>query len=135
MSDDVRLQVLARGVVARWQDGDAIIVPFREVGMHGPDGDVDWLPLPHRCHDNVAAWVSVSPHHKAVRGYVLFPPNPLYGGILVQAHTVVEMEEGAFDITPTGASQSYPFVRHTGTDEEFELMAAAVRVVVPVKFG
>jgi hypothetical protein len=43
----------------------------------------------------------------------------------------VEMEEGAFDITPTGASQSYPFVRHTGTDEEFELMAAAVRVVVP----
>lgn len=102
--------------------------------MRGSDGDADWEPLPHRCHDNVAAWVSRSPQHKAVRGYILFPPNPLYGGVLVQAHTVVDMEEGTFDITPSGASQPYPFVRHTGTDEEFEQMARAMRVVVPVGF-
>jgi hypothetical protein len=135
MNDDVRLQLPARGIVARLQKGQAIIAPFREVGMQGLAGESDWLPLPHRCHDNVAAWVSRSPQHSAARGDVIFPPNPLYGGVIVQAHTIVKMEEGLFDITPSGASQPYPFVRHAGTDEEFEAMARAMRVVIPVKFS
>jgi hypothetical protein len=134
MVDYDRLQLLARGIVARLQQGEAIIAPFCEVGMRGSAGESDWLPLPHRCHDNVAAWVSQSPQHKAARGYIIFPPNPLYGGVLVQAHTVVEMEEGLIDITPSGASQPYPFVRHVGTDEEFEVMSRAMRVVIPVEF-
>lgn len=133
MTND-RLQLLARKIIHRLQQGEGMIVPFREVGMRGSNGDADWLPLPHRCHDNVAAWVSQSLHHKAVKGYILFPPNPLYGGVLVQAHTAVDMGDGIFDITPSGASQSYPFVRHTGSDDDFADMARAMRVVVPVKF-
>jgi hypothetical protein len=33
------------------------------------------------------------------------------------------------DITPPGASQAYPFVRHLGTDEEFEEFADQGEIV------
>lgn len=49
----------------------------------------------------------------------------------MQAHSVVELEdETLIDITPSGVSQQPPFVRHTGTDEEFVAMMLAMRVDV-----
>ena len=37
------------------------------------------------------------------------------------AHSLLGVADGSLiDITPHGDSQLYPFVRHLGTDEEFE---------------
>ena len=120
----------AKSVVAR--RSEAVFVPLREVGMRSDDGTPDWHPQPKFCHDNVATWVAKSPEHKHVRGYVLFDFRFLLGVWQVQAHSVVELEDGTLiDITPSGVSRLYPFVRHTGTEDEFEEMARAMRVDVP----
>jgi len=38
-------------------------------------------------------------------------------------HALVEVEDGTLvDITPHGATQDYPFLRHIGTYEEFLAM-------------
>ena len=38
------------------------------------------------------------------------------------AHSAVETKDGTlWDITPHEASVNYPFIRHLGTNEEFEL--------------
>lgn len=123
------LVAIAKSVIAR--RSEAVLVPFREVGMKGAAGEPDWLPQPKFCHDNVAAWVSRSPQHKRVRGYVIFDMRMLIGVWQVQAHTVVKLEDGALiDITPSGVSRPYPFVRHIGTEEEFAEMVRAIRVDV-----
>jgi hypothetical protein len=125
------LIAIARLVLAR--GSTAVLVPFRQVGMKGALGESDWLPGPKYCHDNVVAWVSRSPQHKHVRGYVIFDLRFLFGVWQVQAHSVVELEDGSLiDITPSDVSQPYPFVRHIGSDEEFAGMASAMRVNVPV---
>jgi hypothetical protein len=127
MADD--LQSRAIDIIGRRSEAETFV--FRTVGMKSMDDSPDWHPLPHHCHDNVRAWVSRSPQHKHVFGYLLF--GPLLGVWIVQAHSLVQFEDGSLnDITPSGASQTYPFVRHVGTEEEFADFAVAERVVVPV---
>lgn len=117
------LLVIANGVLARRSEG--VIVPFRRVGIG------DWLPREHYCHDNVAAWVYRSPQHKPVQGFHIFDFT-LLGFWRIQAHSIVELEDGTLmDITPNRASQRYPFVRHTGTNEEFAAVEQAIQIDVP----
>jgi hypothetical protein len=119
---------IAKRVLTR--RGEGIIVPFREVGMRNADGSIGWAPRQHYCHDNVAAWIYRSPQDKAVRGYVIFDMR-IFGYWKVVAHTVVETEDGTLmDITPSGASQPYPFVHHVSSDEDFATIAAAISVDV-----
>jgi hypothetical protein len=123
---------IAKSVIAR--RSEAVFVPFRSVGM-SEDGKPDWRPRPKYCHDNVAAWVYRSPLDKHARGYVICDLRAIIGVWQVQAHSVVELEDGTLiDITPSGASQLYPFVRHVGSEEEFAEMACAMRVNVPASF-
>jgi hypothetical protein len=69
-----------------------------------------------------------------VRGYVIFDLRFVLGVWQVQAHSVVELEDGTLiDITPSGVSRPYPFVRHTGTEEEFAEMVRAMRIDVPAR--
>lgn len=121
---------IAKSVLGR--HSEAVLVPFREVGMKGAPDETDWHPQPKFCHDNVAAWVSRSPQHKHVKGFVIFDLRMLLGIWQVHAHSVVELEDGTLiDITPSGVSRPYPFVRHIGTEEEFAEMARAMHVDVP----
>jgi hypothetical protein len=114
---------LAKAIVAR--RSEATIARDYRVGIG------EWRPRPKFCHDNVHVWVSRSPQHKHVKGYLLFDFRAL-GFWRVQAHSLVELEDGTLaDITPHGASQQYPFVRHNGSDEEFAEMADAIQVDVP----
>lgn len=111
---------------------EAVFVPYRQVGMKGAGGEPDWSPVPKFCHDNVAIWVDRTPQHKHVFGYVIFDLRPVTGNWQVHAHSVVELEDGTLiDITPSGVSQQYPFIRHIGTWDEFAEMAIAMRVDVP----
>jgi hypothetical protein len=82
----------------------------------------EWTPTVNRCHDNVAIWVAKRPQHKHVRGFIYMDLRPDAQCIRLMAHSAVETEDGTlWDITPHGASVNYPFIRHLGTDEEFEL--------------
>jgi hypothetical protein len=45
------------------------------------------------------------------------------------AHCVVETEDGKLiEITPHGASRDYPFIRHIGTDQEFQQAVSLVNI-------
>jgi hypothetical protein len=66
---------VAKSVIARRES--AVLVPFCRVGMKGGPREADSLPRSKYCHDNVAEWVSRSPQHKHVRGYVIFDLRPL----------------------------------------------------------
>jgi hypothetical protein len=82
----------------------------------------EWTPTVNRCHDNVAIWVAKRPQHKHARGFVYMDLRPNAQCIRLMAHSAVETEDGTlWDITPHEASVNYPFIRHLGTDEEFEL--------------
>ena len=51
--------------------------------------------------------------------------------LVLQPHSLVELEDGTLvDITPHGASQQHPFVRHIGTEEELAGMAVSIRIPV-----
>ena len=96
----------------------------------------EWTPSVNRCHDNVAIWVAKRPQHKHVRGFVYMDLRPGAPCIRLMAHSAVETEDGTlWDITPHGASINYPFIRHLGTDEEFELFGKVGYFDLPVTRG
>jgi len=123
MDDQTRLE-FSRGLQRRL--GDAVRLKRARVRID------DWRPEPHYCHENVAMWVKHNPHHKHVFGFVFFDFGVL-GFVQFAAHSAVEIEDGSLvDITPHGASEDYPFIRHTGTYDEFAGMAEAINVNVPI---
>lgn len=82
-----------------------------------------YQPTPHRCHDNVREWVTLYPKYTHVRGFLVANQAAIDTSIVI-AHSVVADTDGTLcDITPTEAEFRYPFVRHVGTLEEFELIA------------
>ena len=110
-SPEIRQALLA--VYARRQEG--VLVRRANASIGG------WRPRPHYCFDNVEAWISHKPAHKPVLGYSYFNCLP-WGLNFVRfvPHALVEVEDGGLvDITPHGASDEYPFIRHTGTRDEF----------------
>jgi hypothetical protein len=116
-----RLRVMAADAIDRRSTAEAY--RRRSVRLLDTAGGPDWLPAAHHCHANVDRWVRYSPAHKRVRGFVLFGPQ--FGVWRVTAHSLVELADGTLvDITPHGASQLYPFVRHIGTNEQFEEFAS-----------
>ena len=126
------MDLVARGKAIIARRSEAVFVPFRQVGMKGGTGESDWSPRPKFCHDNVAVWVDRCPQHKHVYGYVIFDHRLLTRTWQVHPHSVVELEDGMLiDITPSGVSHPYPFIRHVGTEEEFAEMAVAMWVDVP----
>jgi hypothetical protein len=92
-----------------------------------------WVPTINRCHDNVAIWVAKNPQHKHVHGFICMDLRPNATCIRLMAHSAVEAEDGTLcDITPHEASTDYPFIRHLGTDEEFELFGRIEYFDLPV---
>jgi hypothetical protein len=116
---------LAKAVVKRL---DQSVILRRIVAHIG-----EWTPTVNRCHDNVAIWVAKNPQHKHVHGFIYMDLRPNAQYIRLMAHSAVETEDGTLcDITPHQASIDYPFIRHLGTDEEFELFGRAGHFDQPV---
>ncbi len=92
----------------------------------------DYDPTPHLCHDNVKEWVELHPQHEHVRGFLVSNDRETDTSLVV-AHSVVGDTDGTLrDITPNEAYHRYPFVRHIGTLQEFELIAAHEPYMVQV---
>lgn len=114
----------------RGQRPPADMVPYaarlyerREEGVIVPGGrlvDCNWQPAFNDCHANVSALCAADPRYRPVRGWVYFHFDNQLSFVRFTAHSVVVDEQGRlWDITPTRASQRYPFVRAEGTDDEF----------------
>lgn len=87
---------------------------------------------PHRCHDNVAAWVKLYPKHKQVFGFLVANEREIDTSLVIP-HCVVEDTDGTLcDITPGESVYRYPFVRHVGSLAEFELIAGKEPFMVEI---
>lgn len=116
---------MATSVLAR--RNEAANVPFRKVEIG------KWSPTARNCHDNARFWTDRHSTHKIVRGYLItdkiFP-----GSWSVYSHAVVQDENGKlFDITPIDERQLYVFVRHVGSDGEFDAMKGVDGVHVSIE--
>ena len=99
-------QVLGKGKCTK--RNEAVVVPFvaRSLG--------EWRPDEGECHRNCDWWALHNPGCEAVRGWLLFGFG-MFGFIRFNPHSVIKEEDGTLiDITPSKASQRYPFIRHWG---------------------
>jgi hypothetical protein len=116
---------LAESVVKRLDQS----VTLRRLAAHIGE----WTPTVNRCHDNVAIWVAKKPEHRQVYGFIYIDLRPHAQYIRLMAHSAVETEDGTLcDITPHEAPVDYPFIRHLGTNEEFELFGRVGHFDLPV---
>jgi hypothetical protein len=123
---------IARSVLAR-RASEAMNVPFLQVVLKVGPGENDRSPEMNKCHDNVRNWIAANPNDKEVLGYRLVEEPECW---VVHAHSVVERENGSlFDITPLHIPQSYPFVRHIGSAEEFRAMMGHLGTAVSTDDG
>lgn len=109
-------QALLKGLYRRL--AEAVVAPFVGVSIG------DWKPSEGLCHHNVTAYVEEDKDCRAVRGWLVFNYNKDTMGLVpvvrFTAHSLVERKDGSLiDITPSRASQRYPFLRHDGTEDEF----------------
>jgi hypothetical protein len=106
----------------------------RSVNLRRVPGHIgEWTPTVNRCHDNVAIWVAKRPQHRHVHGFIYMDLRPKAQYIRLMAHSAVETEDGTLcDITPYETSVDYPFIRHLGTDAEFELFGRVGHFDLPV---
>jgi hypothetical protein len=124
----VDMDTIARIAMSVLKRLNQSVILRREIGHIG-----HWTPTVNRCHDNVAIWVAKRPQHKHVRGFIYADLRPYAPFIRLMAHSAVETEDGTLcDITPHQASFDYPFIRHVGTDEEFDLFGRIGHFDLPV---
>jgi hypothetical protein len=76
------------------------------------------------CHGNVDRWIESHPGTKVVRGWLFWPPDAA-GRYRFIAHSVVDENGDLVDITPIDPNtlrQGLRFLRHEGTEKDFESM-------------
>ena len=123
MANHVDLKAIVKALYARRHAG--IVVPYEPCATSG------WTPSEGECHLNSVRYAQENRGGKFVRGWLVydFTLGPLIGRpscYRFNAHTVLEDANGRlFDITPSRASQAYPFIRHEGPADEFEALLGA----------
>ena len=79
----------------------------------------DWEPQFNLCHHNVSLWCELNTEYYPVRGWLYFD-LPGINYVKFVAHSAVKAPDGAlYDITPTNASQDYPFIESKLSEEEY----------------
>jgi hypothetical protein len=80
----------------------------------------EWEPEFHECHKNVDFWCKVNPEYKPVRGWVFYAFDYEANFVWFLQHSVMRTPENILvDITPNNASDSYPFIIATESDDDF----------------
>jgi hypothetical protein len=78
-----------------------------------------WEPQPNMCHHNVSIWCQHRTDHKPVRRWLYFDLPGLSHVVFVAPSAVRTPEGELFDITPSNASQDYPFVNSDLSEDEY----------------
>ena len=80
-------------------------------------------PLASKCHENVNRWCAENPGHRPLRGWIV-------SSTLFDKHSVVDRgADGLLDITPLRHRSHTDFLRHVGSQEEFDRMPDQVIAV------
>jgi hypothetical protein len=80
----------------------------------------EWTPAYNDCHANVNALCEHDPRYRPVRGWLYFDFDQVLSFVRFTAHSVLIDENGRlWDITPSQASQPYPFIRAEGSEAEY----------------
>ena len=116
--NDQELQAYGRRLFERRREGILVRPAAVSIG--------DWGPSEHECHGNVTTWCQHNPQgHKPVRGWLYFDFGLILPYVRFTAHSVVEQENGELaDITPSQASQEYPFIRAEETEDAYAALIA-----------
>ena len=71
----------------------------------------DWHPTANDCHGNVTEFCAYDPAYSPVRGWLYFDFGGYLDRVQFLPHSAVRApDEGLYDITPSQASQQYPFL-------------------------
>ena len=87
---------------------------------HRAVATAEWSPKRNQCHKNVDYCVSLYPHLKAIRGWMIVPEDEC-GRCWLDAHSVIEDEGELYDITLSGQAECdcKEFLQHVGDPQEF----------------
>ena len=97
--------------------GECVLLRRAEVNIG------DWRPRENECHANVTQWCLNNPQYEIVRGWLYFHVEGALGRVQFLAHSAVRAPDGfLYDITPSRATQDYPFLSSNLTEEEFSAM-------------
>lgn len=107
------LLFLARQLYARRHLG--IVVPYKMVDSRYREFD---------CHQNAGIWARDNPGLKVIHGWMVFDHEKTSNGLVplvnFNPHSIIEVDDGErYDVTPSRASQRYPFLDHEGHAADF----------------
>jgi hypothetical protein len=95
----------------------------RENSIIVPAGEIDggeWQPRLNDCHNNVDRWCAHNKEFKPARGWLFYDLGYEADFVMFQQHSVLADDKGRLiDITPTKASDSFPFIYVSETDEQY----------------
>lgn len=109
----IELLMLARRLYARRQSG--AVVPYKMVDSRHREFD---------CHQNAGTWARDNPGCEVVQGWLVFDHEKASRGLVplvnFNPHTIIEAaDRERYDVTPSRASQRYPFLDHEGDPDDF----------------
>lgn len=80
----------------------------------------EWRPSQNECHANVTQIHLHDSSHTPVRGWLYFDFGGALDRVQFLAHSVIRAPNGElWDVTPSMASQEYPFIADDGPEEAF----------------
>lgn len=94
--------------------GDAVMLQRVEVNLDG------WTPQLNECHANATEIHSRNGAYVPVRGWLYFDFGGLLDRVQFLAHSAVLTPDGELcDVTPSVASQDYPFISAEESEEDY----------------
>jgi hypothetical protein len=103
--DAAGLDVVAYAASLYERRHEAVVVPSAKLSIG------DWTPAANDCHANAQTVALSCPEYEAVRGWLYFDFVNDLPFVRFSAHSVILNSEGQlFEITPSPASQDYPFL-------------------------
>ena len=92
----------------------AVVLSWSDVSVD------DWSPKPHDCHGNVTNFCAHDESYSALRGWLYFGFDGALDEVKFVAHSAVRAPDGLlYDITPSLASQQYPFIAAEEPEAEY----------------
>lgn len=80
----------------------------------------EWKPSGNECHGNVTELCAHDPSYAPVRGWLYFDFGGHLDRVQFLAHSAVRAPDGElYDITPSRASQQYPFIAAEESEAEY----------------
>ena len=87
----------------------------------------NWQPEANMCHHNVTIWCEHNPGFAPARGWLYFDLPGLNYVKFVAHSAVIEPSGDIRDITPSNATQDYPFLLANLSEEEYASLVETIQ--------